>query len=111
MQYNIRIVSTYPPRRCGIGTFSRDLATALAHFTAEVGHIRIAAIDGRHGPYEIPVDLIIDQYNPDSWRNAVTHICTRADEGRNPTVIILQHEFGLDPSPDGRAGEGANFVD
>jgi len=79
MPYNIRIVSTYPPRRCGIGTFSRDLATALAHFTAEVGNIRVAAIDGRHGPYDIPVDLIIDQCNPDSWRNAITHICTRAN--------------------------------
>ena len=53
MPYNIRIVSTYPPRRCGIGTFSRDLATALAHFTAEIGHIRIAAIDNDSGPYDI----------------------------------------------------------
>jgi glycosyltransferase involved in cell wall biosynthesis len=111
MPYNIRIVSTYPPRRCGIGTFSRDLATALAHFTAEVGHIRVAAIDGRHGPYDIPVDLIIDQYDLNSWRNAVTHICTRANEGKNPTVIILQHEFGLDPSPEGKDGQGTNFVE
>jgi len=110
MPYNIRIVSTYPPRRCGIGTFSRDLATALAHFTAEVGHIRVVAIDNGSGPYDIPVDLTIDQYNPESWRDAITHICTRAGEARNPTVVVLQHEFGLDPSPEGRDGQGANFV-
>jgi glycosyltransferase involved in cell wall biosynthesis len=110
MPYNIRIVSTYPPRRCGIGTFSRDLATALAHFTAEVGHIRVAAIDNHHGPYGIPVDLIIDQYNPQSWRDAVTHICTRAEEARNPTVVVLQHEFGLDPDAESRDGRGDNFV-
>ena len=101
MPYNIRIVSTYPPRRCGIGTFSRDLATALAHFTAEVGHIRVAAIDNGSGPYDIPVDLVIDQYNPESWRNAITHVYTRASEAKNPTVVILQHEFGLDPCFDG----------
>jgi glycosyltransferase involved in cell wall biosynthesis len=110
MPYNIRIVSTYPPRRCGIGTFSRDLATALAHFTAEVGHIRVVAIDNGSGPYDIPVDLTIDQYNPESWRDAITHIYTRADEARNPTVVVLQHEFGLDPGPEGRDGQGANFV-
>jgi glycosyltransferase involved in cell wall biosynthesis len=109
MPYNIRIVSTYPPRRCGIGTFSRDLATALAHFTGEVGRIRVAAIDNRHGPYDIPVDLIIDQYNPQSWRSAVSHISTRAAEAKDPTVVVLQHEFGLDPGPDG-SSQGANFV-
>ena len=60
--YDIRIVSTYPPRRCGIGRFSRNLADSLEHFTSEVGHIRIAAIDKGSGPYSIPVDLVIDQW-------------------------------------------------
>ena len=111
MAYNIRIVSTYPPRRCGIGTFSRDLASALAHLTAEVGYIRVAAIDNGHGPYDIPVDLVIQQYDPASWRDTVTHIHTRAAESTNPTVVILQHEFGLDPDPQGNDGRGTNFVD
>jgi len=110
MAYNIRIVSTYPPRRCGIGTFSRDLATALSHFTAEVGYIRVAAIDQGHGPYDIPVDLIIDQYNPDSWRDTITHICSRAGQSTSPTAVALQHEFGLDPDAQRNDGQGANFV-
>lgn len=110
MPYNIRMVSTYPPRRCGVGTFSRDLATALAHFTGEVGHIRVAAIDNESGPYDIPVDLIIDQYNPESWHNAITHILARASESTNPTVVLLQHEYGLDPDKDGNDGQGTNFV-
>jgi hypothetical protein len=86
MPYNIRIVSTYPPRRCGIGPFSRDLATACSHFTSEVGHIRVAAIDNGSGPYDIPVDLVIDQYNPESWREAITHISTRA--GVQPHEVL-----------------------
>jgi glycosyltransferase involved in cell wall biosynthesis len=111
MPYNIRIVSTYPPRRCGIGTFSRDLATAMEHLTAEVGHIRIAAIDNGSGPYGIPVDLKIDQYNPKSWADTTKHIITRAGESSNPTVVILQHEYGLDPDAEGNDGQGTNFVD
>ena len=59
MPHNIRIVTTYPPRRCGIGTFSRDLASALEHFTGEVGHIRVAAIDNGNAPYNVPVDLVV----------------------------------------------------
>ena len=111
MPYNIRIVSTYPPRRCGVGTFSRDLANALEHFTAEVGHIRVTAIDNGNGPYDIPVDLKIDQYNRQSWRDTASHIVTRARESTNPTIIILQHEYGLDPDEDGNDGQGTNFIE
>jgi glycosyltransferase involved in cell wall biosynthesis len=111
MPYNIRIVSTYPPRRCGIGTFSRDLASALEHFTAEVGYIRVAAIDNDNKPYGIPVDLTIDQYTPQSWIDTVRHITTRAGESKDPTIILLQHEYGLDPDKDGNDGQGTNYVD
>jgi hypothetical protein len=83
----------------------------LSHFTAEVGYIRIAAIDNRNGPYEIPVDLIIDQNNPKSWSNTVNHIYSRSKESITPTVVVLQHEYGLDPDEDGNAGCGTNFVD
>jgi glycosyltransferase involved in cell wall biosynthesis len=110
MPYNIRIVSTYPPRRCGIGTFARELANALEHFTGEVGHIRVAAIDSDSGPYNIPVDLVIEQYHPQSWQYATKDIIARANESTNPTVVLLQHEYGLDPDDRGNDGEGTNFV-
>ena len=111
MPYNIRIVSTYPPRKCGVGTFSRDLANALENFTGEVGYIRIAAIDKDNLPYNIPVDLIIHQYNPESWHKASDDIVARANESANPTVVLLQHEYGLDPDIDGNDSRGTNFVD
>lgn len=110
MPYNIRIVSTYPPRRCGIGTFSRDLATALGHFTAEVGNIRIAAIDNGSGPYPIPVEFTINQHEPASWRAATNNIINRAKKTVYPTVVLLQHEYGLDPDDKGNDGQGTNFV-
>jgi glycosyltransferase involved in cell wall biosynthesis len=111
MAWNIRMVSTYPPRRCGIGTFCRDLSNALSQFTGEVGHIRVAAIDNNQGPYNIPVDLVINQYAPRSWKDTTREIITRAKESNNPTAIVLQHEFGLDPDEMGNNGNGHNFVD
>ena len=110
MRYNIRIVSTYPPRRCGIGTFARDLASALEHFTGEIGTIRVAAIDREGLPYSIPVDLIIDQYDPHSWRYAIDDIIERAGESTDKTVVLLQHEYGLDPDDNGADGRGTNFA-
>lgn len=111
MRYNIRIVSTYPPRRCGIGTFSRDLANALEHFTGEVGSIRISVIDKENLPYDIPVDLIIEQYNPQSWRDGIKDVLARASENPDPTVVLLQHEYGLDPDEKGNDGDGTNFIE
>ena len=110
MIYNIRIISTYPPRKCGVGTFSRDLASALEHFIGEVGNIRITAIDKDQLPYSIPVDLVIDQYDPQSWKYAIKDIVARASESPNPTVILLQHEYGLDPDENGSDGDGTNFI-
>lgn len=110
MTWNIRMVSTWPPRRCGIGTFCRDLSDALSHFTGEVANIRVAAIDHQHGPYNIPVDLVIHQYNPASWKRASQEIIARAKETPNRSAVILQHEFGLDPDEQGRDGRGVNFI-
>jgi glycosyltransferase involved in cell wall biosynthesis len=109
-ELNIRIVGTYPPRRCGIATFSRDLANALEHFTEEVDRVDVAAIDDESGPYNTPVDLVIDQRSPDSWRQATEEIIAKAKTRANPTVVVLQHEYGLDPDEDGRDGRGTNFV-
>lgn len=110
MPYNIRIVSTYPPRRCGIGTFSRDLANALKHFTSEVGYIRVAAIDKDNLPFHIPVDLVIKQYEPQSWKDATENILSRAKESSNQTIVLLQHEYGLDPDDNGKDCRGTNYV-
>jgi len=111
MRYNIRIVSTYPPRQCGIATFSRNLTEALRHFTSEVDQVTVAAIDKDKLAYESPVDIVIDQYNPPSWHKAGEQIVTRAKKQPNPTVVLLQHEYGLDPDAHGNDAQGTNFIE
>jgi len=108
---NIRIVGTCPPRRCGVATFSRDLTDALQHFAEEVHRVDVAAIDDQSGPYPTPVDVVIDQYSPESWLQATGQVIARAKARANPTVVVLQHEYGLDPDKNGQDGKGTNFVD
>jgi len=108
--YNIRIVSTYLPRKCGIATFTKDLTWGLLELTKEIGNVKIAAINNNNGPYNAPVDLIIEQYNSRSWERTIDKIVLKAHENENPTIVLLQHEYGLDPDKEGRNGLGNNYV-
>ncbi len=109
MSYNVRIVSTFPPRRCGIGTFSRDLANALKHFKSDVQRVRIAAIDHDGLDYGKNVDIVIDQYDCESWQKAVKKITSSARRSTARTIALLQHEYGLDPDEQG-GNRGTNYV-
>ncbi len=110
MKYDIRMISTYsPPRPCGIGEFARNLATGLESFTKEVGQIRVAAITDTPREYDVPVDIIIDQYNPNSWESAALKIIDNAQDGMHP-VVLLQHEYGLDYDPVMGHGRGRNYI-
>lgn len=111
MPVNIRMISTYPPRRCGIATFCRDLTEALESLNNQIDEVRIAAIE--NSPKAEPrgkVDIIIDQYNPDSWKLAAGKILDHARGKNNPTAVVLQHEYGLDPDPAAGPGRGDHFV-
>lgn len=110
MTMNIRMVSTYPPRRCGIGTFCRDLVEALESFNNEINEVRVAVIDNDTGGYGDKVDLLIDQYSPRSWTKASEKIVAHARREKHPTAVVLQHEYGLDPDEQGRPGQGDFFV-
>jgi glycosyltransferase involved in cell wall biosynthesis len=57
------------------------------------------------------VDLVIDQYNPQSWVDTAESIIKRAQEGSNPTVVLLQHEYGLDPDKDGNDARGTHYIE
>jgi glycosyltransferase involved in cell wall biosynthesis len=104
-KFNIRLVSSYPPRVCGIARFAENLATALARFR-DVGHVRVAAISHDEGSYNLPVDIVINQYDARSWEQAADSIAQSAQEEERPSVVVLQHEYGLD----GAEGTGANYV-
>jgi len=110
MPYDIRTVSTYPPRKCGIATFSQALVGALGYFREEVAQVRVAAIDNRNAAYQSPVDMVIDQYDPASWSRANAAICEAAAQSAGDAIIILQHEYGLDPDRRRHDDRGINFV-
>ncbi|HWE62676.1 MAG TPA: glycosyltransferase, partial [Chloroflexota bacterium] len=96
-------VSSYPPRACGIATFTRDLSEAVATSGHNVGS-RIVAINDEGASYDYPplVRWTIDQCEPESWIEAARQINkSRVD------LVSLQHEFGLY----GRFERDGHFID
>ena len=86
----VGVVSTYPPRICGIGTFSRDLRDALLAVD-EVSAVDIAAIvreDVVEGPGEVVTRIRQDQRGDYA-------AAARVLERRGDDVVVIQHEYGI----------------
>jgi polysaccharide biosynthesis protein PslF len=85
------ILSTYPPTRCGLATFSVALADGLSHHGAEVGIVRVAdassATSGR-----VVGELVA---NSPASVTAASELLNRSD------VAIVQHEYGIYGGTDG----------
>ena len=86
----VAIVSTYPPRACGIGTFSRDLRDALLAADG-VSAVDLAAIVRDEGVEQEPevVVLILQERGGDYVAAA------RVLDRRGADVVVLQHEYGI----------------
>jgi predicted GH43/DUF377 family glycosyl hydrolase/glycosyltransferase involved in cell wall biosynthesis len=87
----IAFVSTYPPRRCGVATFTADLINAVREADPST-QCRVAAIDERNSvrAYGNEVRWRIKQGSAMPYR-AAAHAIDRS----NAEVVCVQHEFGL----------------
>ena len=91
------IISTYPPRPCGIGTFSQDLREALLEADG-VRKVDVVAIVRDEGQEQSPeVVACIGQDRPGDYA-AAARVLAR----RDVDVVVVQHEFGIfGGGPDG----------
>ncbi|QSB16884.1 glycosyltransferase [Natronosporangium hydrolyticum] len=92
---HIVVCSTYPPRRCGLATFTDDLRTALA-VSAPQWRVEICAVDRdghRYGPEVIEV---LQQDDRGDYRRAA-----RAVTATGADLVLIQHEYGIFGGPDG----------
>jgi glycosyltransferase involved in cell wall biosynthesis len=79
------------PRRCGIATFTYDLAEAVANQSRESRSVVIVAVNDRPEGYPYPerVSREIDFNDPHEYKLAAEYLNDSCD------VVCLQHEFGL----------------
>jgi glycosyltransferase involved in cell wall biosynthesis len=84
-------VATYPPRRCGIATFTRDLAGATGSF-------EIAALHPADGPAIYPAEV---QYRIRRDVRADYAGVAQAINLSGAGVVSIQHEYGIWGGDDG----------
>jgi polysaccharide biosynthesis protein PslF len=84
-------VSTYPPRECGIGTFTRDLVNGVGTLDPPVTSI-VAAINGvgEQYRYEPFVRVQMEEGHPESYIQAAE----RLNRMKHVDIVCLQHDFG-----------------
>lgn len=90
-------VSTYPPRRCGLATFTRDLVEA-GEVTGLLGPSAVVAVSDTAGEYSYDsrVALEIAQHQRLDYAAAARYI-NRLDAD----MVNLQHEYGIFGGDDG----------
>lgn len=85
------LVSTYPPRQCGIATFTRDLRDSMVG-PDRTASVSVAAIGTAPSPQRYPAEVVvqIERDDPASYRRAA-----RVLDRSGFDVVCVQHEFGI----------------
>lgn len=89
----VLVISTFPPRECGIATYTQDLVKSLKNKFKESFKIKICALDSekqRH-LYIDTIDYFLDINTPDSFLKLADQI----NENDHIHLVLIQHEFGL----------------
>lgn len=90
------IVSTYPPRACGIGTFSADVRTALLGVDGIQRVENVVVVNDPSRPQQPGLVATMAQAIRGDYVRAA-RILGRLDVD----VVLLQHEYGIFGGPDG----------
>ncbi|HBC94154.1 MAG TPA: glycosyl transferase family 1, partial [Pelotomaculum sp.] len=96
-EINPCFISSYPPKECGIATFTHNLFTSYHNLYAAAG--KVVAVNGYllQADYPPEVDFSFDKNKLSAYSAAAGHI-----NASDLQVVNLQHEFGLFGGPEGR---------
>jgi glycosyltransferase involved in cell wall biosynthesis len=98
----ILFITSYPPRECGIATYTQDLKNAIQDKFGHSLSLTICALETKEGtnqyPQEVKYTLQTDELGQ------YVHLMHQVNADKNIKMVFLQHEFGL------YGGEYGNYL-
>lgn len=90
-EMNIILLSSYPPRECGIATYAKNLHEALKKACPEL-RILVLAVEDKQKRRDYPdvVKHIVRDESVESYQKAAEYV---NESGAN--LVCMQHEFGI----------------
>ncbi|MEO8589965.1 MAG: glycosyltransferase [Flavobacteriales bacterium] len=97
----VLVLSSYPPRVCGIATYTHDLVTALNRTFSAPHRFTICALENEPRSLSEYPDEVVTTLDPSIEAD---HIALLDQVNGDPSIkrVWVQHEFGLYPGGDGR---------
>ena len=89
----VLLISSYPPRECGIATYSQDLLTALNQQFDGSFELQVCALESGFTDYQYPKEVTYTLNVDLPMEFGVLADKINADKRIN--LILIQHEFGL----------------
>lgn len=86
---SIAFLSTYPPRECGIATFTQDLARELDHVSL-INKPRVIAVSNDNYIYGSRVMAELWQHDRESYAKTVEAINKSGID-----LLVIEHEYGI----------------
>ncbi len=89
----ILFITSYPPRECGIATYSQDLIKALDNKFSHSFTIRICPLESENEKhvYADEIEYILDVDDP----GAFTSLAKKINDNADIRAVMIQHEFGF----------------
>ncbi|MDB5226490.1 MAG: mannosyltransferase [Bacteroidota bacterium] len=89
----ILFITSYPPRECGIATYSHDLIRALENKFNKSFQISVCALESEYEKHQYAdhVKYILDTSDSDAYLK----IADTINRDKNIKIVVFQHEFGF----------------
>jgi len=89
----ILVITSYPPRECGIATYSEDLIKALNHKFGKSFSIRICALESGEQNFSYHGDVIYTLKT--SIEAEYEKLADKINNNTHIKIVCIQHEFGF----------------